>query len=349
MKRCIAPPAPEQLGNRPEMRAVYAGELTALADKDERIVVLDADLMRANGTTAFKQKHPERAIDVGVAEANMVGVAAGLSTVGLIPFPATFSCFAARRTFDQFFISVAYAHQNVKLTGSEPGVSAAFNGGTHMAFEDTGLMRTVPGMVICEPSDAVSLRVLLSQLAYHYGPSYLRLHRKAVPDIYHAHEPFELGKGKVITEGNDLTIIATGAVMVPEALQAAQILEAEGVHCTVIDMHTVKPIDAELIVRYAERTGAVLTAENHQISNGLGSAVAEVLGEHYPVPMVRVGIRDEFGEVGTQEYLQKRFGLTADALAEQARTLLARKATRRGTAAHSVYNRRSQAVYRTVK
>ncbi len=314
--------------NPPEMREVYARELSRMAEEDERIVVLDADLMRANGTATFRERFPERHIDVGVAEANMIGVAAGLSTLGLIPFPGTFTCFAARRAFDQFFISANYARQNVKLTGTDPGVAAAYNGGTHMSFEDIGLMRTIPRIVICEPSDPVSLAALLPQIAYRRGSSYLRLHRKPIAPLYAQSEDFEIGKGKVISEGNDLTIIGTGAIMVAEAIRAAELLAGYGVSTRVIDMHTIKPIDEQLVIDAARRTGAILTAENHQASTGLGSAVAEVLTEHFPVLQTRVGVQEEFGEVGTQEYLQKRFGLTADNIVERAHQLLARKAAR---------------------
>jgi transketolase len=307
-----------------EMRVAYGDELIRLADEDDRIVVLDADLMRANGTVPFREKYPERTFDVGVAEANMVGIAAGLSTTGLIPFPATFTCFAARRTFDQFFISANYAKRNVKLTGSDPGVAAAFNGGTHMSFEDIGLMRTIPGLTICEPSDPASLRALLPQIAYRYGCSYLRLHRKPIETIYDDSEEFELGRGKVVIDGDDVTIIAAGAILVHQAIGAAEILEKHGISAAVIDMHTIKPIDEDLILEYARKTGAIVTCENHQVRNGLGSAVAEVLVENEPTPMRRVGILDEFGEVGTQHYLQERFGLTADNIAEKATDLLTR-------------------------
>jgi len=308
-----------------EMRGVYGEMLSKMASEDPRIVVLDADLMRANGTFNYREQFPGRWIDVGVAEANMVGIAAGLSATGMIPFPATFTCFAARRTFDQFFISANYAKQNVKLTGTDPGVAAAFNGGTHMSFEDIGLMRTIPQIVICEPSDPMSVEKLLPQIAYRYGSSYFRLHRKPIVPIYDESEELELGKGKVIAEGDDLTIIAAGAIMVAEAIKAAEALESRGIHATVVDMHTIKPIDEELVVRLAKKTGAILTCENHQVRNGLGSAVAEVLTDNYPVPQRRIGIQDEFGEVGTQEYLQKRFGLTAEEIANQATALLTRK------------------------
>ena len=319
--------------NTPEMRAIYSEELIRLAEEDSRIVVLDADLMRANGTVSFKKAFPERSFDVGVAEANMIGVAAGLSATGFIPFPATFTCFAARRTFDQFFISANYAKQNVKLTGSDPGVAAAYNGGTHMSFEDIGMMRTIPKIVICEPSDPTSLRALLPQIAQRNGSSYLRLHRKVISPLYAPGEQFELGRGKVILDGDDLAIVATGAIMVAESIKAAEILAAEGVSAAVIDMHTIKPIDTSLLVRYAQKTGAILTAENHQVCGGLGSAVAEVLSEEFPVPQRRVGVQDEFGEVGTQEYLQERFGLTAENIATQSEKLLKAKNYGRATAA----------------
>jgi transketolase len=308
-----------------EMRGVYGEMLSKMASEDPRIVVLDADLMRANGTFNYREQFPGRWIDVGVAEANMVGISAGLSATGMIPFPATFTCFAARRTFDQFFISANYAKQNVKLTGTDPGVAAAFNGGTHMSFEDIGLMRTIPQIVICEPSDPMSVRKLLPQIAYRQGSSYFRLHRKPIVPIYDESEELELGKGKVIAEGDDVSIIAAGAIMVAEAIKAAEALESRGILATVVDMHTIKPIDEELVVRLARKTGAILTAENHQVRNGLGSAVAEVLTDNYPVPQRRVGIQDEFGEVGTQEYLQKRFGLTAENLVSETEKLLSRK------------------------
>lgn len=324
MTRTLTAPAPVAQEAR-EMRAVYGESLVELARSDDRIVVLDADLMRANGTVVFKNEFPERAIDVGVAEANMVSVAAGLSTTGLIPFPATFTCFASRRVFDQFFISANYARQNVKLTGSDPGIAALLNGGTHMSFEDIGLMRTIPEITIYEPCDPVSLKALLRQAAYKPGCCYLRLHRKPIAPIYGEDEQFELGKGKILVEGDDVAIFAIGAILVPEALRAARLLEADGVKATVVDMHTVKPIDEELILELADRCGAIVTAENHQVRNGLGSAVAEVLVENLPVPMTRVGVQDLFGEVGELPYLKDRFGLNAEVIADKAMTVIKRK------------------------
>ncbi|MDR1667539.1 MAG: transketolase family protein [Bacteroidales bacterium] len=311
--------------NQLEMRAIYAQTLMELAAQDSRIVLLEADLMKASGTTVFRDRFPERTFNVGVAEANMVGVAAGLSAGGKIPFANTFGCFASRRTYDQFFISANYARLNVKLVGTDPGVSAAYNGGTHMPFEDAGIMRNIPKLVVFEPCDPVSLKALVIQSARHQGCTYMRLHRKAIETIYPENETFELGKGKVLNDGNDVTLIAVGAIAVAEALKAAEILIKDGISAAVIDMHTIKPIDTELVLQYAKKTGAILTCENHQVINGLGSAVAETLSEDYPTLMKRLGVDDEFGEVGTQEYLQERFGMTAKNYAACARELLKKK------------------------
>lgn len=302
-----------------EMRAVYAHTLIELAEKDERIVVLEADLMKASGTTVFKTKFPDRTFNMGVAEANMVGVAAGLSAGGKIPFAATFACFAARRTFDQFFISGNYARLNVKLVGTDPGIAAEYNGGTHMPFEDAGIMRNIPKLVVFEPSDPVSLKKLMVKSAYHNGCTYMRLHRKPVTAIYSEEEEFELGKGKVLKDGTDLTLIASGAIMVAEALKASEKLKEEGISAAVIDMHTIKPIDTELILYYARKTGKIITCENHQRINGLGSAVAETLVENYPVSLKRIGINDEFGEVGKIDYLMERYQLTANHIVSAAK------------------------------
>ncbi len=319
-----------------EMRAVYTQTLMQLAEKDKNIVLLEADLMRASGTKTFKQTFPERTFNVGVAEANMVGVAAGLSATGKIPFANTFACFAARRTFDQFFISANYAGLNVKLVGTDPGVTAAYNGGTHMPFEDLGLMRNIPQLVVFEPCDPVSLQKLVVQSAYHKGCTYMRLHRKLAAVLYDEDAEITLGKGYVLQDGDDVTLIATGVVMVPEALQAAELLAQDGVSAAVIDMHTVKPLDAALVLQYAEKTGAIVTCENHQIYNGLGSAVAEVLSENRPTWMKRVGVNDAFGEVGTLEYLQERFGLTAENIYQQATALLEAKTAKLLVAARNL-------------
>ena len=308
-----------------DMRQVYTDTLIKMAEKDKNIVVMEADLMAATGTNPFRVKFPERMINVGVAEANMVGIAAGLAAGGKIPFAATFGCFAARRTFDQFFIAANYAKQNVNLVGTDPGVSAAFNGGTHMPFEDTGMMRCIPDLVIYEPSDTTSLSQLMEQAAYHKGPTYMRLQRKGKNTIYNESVKFELGKGHVVSEGKDLTIIATGYVMVPEAIEAAKTLEAEGISVKVIDMHTVKPLDRDLVLECAKTTGAIVVCENAQKAGGLFAAVSELLAEELPTPVQAVAVEDKFGQVGTLDFLKVEYGLTAENIVAKARKVLARK------------------------
>ncbi|MFA7127561.1 MAG: transketolase family protein [Sphaerochaeta sp.] len=305
-----------------EMRAVYCDTLIDLAKTNEKIMVVEADLMRASGTMKFKDIFPERAIDVGVAEANMVGVSAGLSAGGKIPFAATFGCFASRRVFDQFFISANYAKLNVKLVGTDPGISAAFNGGTHMPFEDIGMMKLIPNLTILEPSDPISLEALLRACAEHEGCTYMRLHRKAIAPLYKEDEKFALGKGNVLRDGNDVTLIALGAILVPEALKASEMLQKEGISAAVIDMHTVKPLDEELVLAYAKKTRGIVTAENHQVSGGLGASIASFLSKEHPTRMAMVGINDEFGQVGTQTWLQNYYKLTAEEIALQAKSLL---------------------------
>ena len=300
-----------------EMRAVFAETLIELASKDKNIVLLEADLAKSSGTLSFKKQFPDRFFDVGVAEANMVGISAGLSVTGKIPIASTFACFASRRAYDQFFISCNYAKLNVKLVGSDPGVTAAFNGGTHMPFEDIALMRVIPDLIVFEPCDTVSLKKLLLQSINHKGCTYMRLHRKSTPVIYNENQDFELGKGVVLKEGKDVTIVTCGAICVNEALKAAQSLEKEGITPTIIDMHTIKPIDKQLLVKFAKKSKLIVTFENHQIINGLGSAVTEVLCYEYPIKVVRVGVEDMFGEVGTVDYLKKRFGICAENLAEK--------------------------------
>lgn len=313
----------------PEMRAVYAQTLIELGAANPDILVVEADLMKATGTGAFAKAHPGRAINVGVAEATLVGVSAGLSAEGKIPFAATFACFASRRAYDQFFLSANYARLNVKLVGTDPGVTAAFNGGTHMPFEDLALMRVVPGLRVVEPSDPVSLAAFVRLAAAERGCVYLRLQRKAAPPLYPAAEVFEFGRAKLLRDGRaggrpeDAVIVALGALMVGEALGAAELLAKEGVSASVIDALSLKPLDGALILEAARRSGRLVTAENHQIAGGLGSAVAEAVAEAgLALRFARVGIRDEFGEVGTQDWLQARFGLRAADIAAAVKTLL---------------------------
>lgn len=312
-----------ELRNR-QLRDIYVDLLMHYAEIHPELVIVEADLMKALKTTLFAEKYPERTVNVGVQEANMIGVAAGLANMGKLPFTHTFTPFATRRVFDQVTLSVAYAGLNVKMCGSDPGVMAQLNGGTHMSLEDVGLMRNLPGMTVVEPVDGVQLAALFPQIIDHKGPVYIRLLRQEFDPIFADDQTFTLGKATKIVDGNDVSIFATG-IMVKEALDAANILKEEGIHASVINIHTIKPIDVEAIINDVKKTNAVVVAENHNIINGLGSAVSEVLGEHYPAPMERVGVKDHFGEVGKKDFLMEKFGLKAKNIVEAARRVLARK------------------------
>ena len=307
------------------MRDIYCATLIDMAEKDPRVVAIDADLMVAMGMVPFSKQFPERMFNCGVQEANMMGIAAGLSATGKIPFAHTFGPFATRRSFDQIFISAAYAKLNVRIVGSDPGITAAFNGGTHMSFEDMGLMRSIPDAVIMEPTDGVMLENLLRQVKDLYGICYIRLLRREPMRIYEEGSEFEIGKGITLRDGSDLTIITSG-ILVSESLDAAEMLEKEGISARVVNIFTWKPVDKDLIAECAEQTGAIVVAENHSIFNGLGSAVAEVLAETVPAPIERIGSRDKFGEVGTVDYLIKAFEMTAQDIAAKAKKVLKRKA-----------------------
>ena len=298
-----------ELRNR-QLRDIYVDLLMQAAEQYPNLVIVEADLMKALKTTLFQEKYPHRAINVGVAEANMIGVAAGLANMGKLPFTHTFTPFATRRVFDQVTLSVAYSKLNVKMVGSDPGIMAQLNGGTHMSLEDVGLMRALPGMTIVEPVDGVQLAGLFPQIIEHKGPVYIRLLRQEFDSIFEDHQPFTLGKGVKLCDGLDVSIFATG-IMVKEALDAQKLLQAEGIRASVINIHTIKPIDQDIIIQEAKRTKAVVVCENHNIINGLGSAISEVLGEHYPTPIKRVGIKDHFGEVGKKDFLMEKFGLKA--------------------------------------
>ena len=306
------------------MRDAFCAKMIDLAKADDRIVYLDADLMGAMGMKPFKKELPERTVDCGIQEANMIGVAAGLAQRGKIPFAHTFGIFATRRACDQIFLSCAYAGTNVKIIGSDPGVTAALNGGTHMPFEDLGIMRSMPGVTILEPTDVAMLNDLVPKIAAINGVVYTRLVRKGCEDVYEEGSTFEIGKANVLREGKDVTIIAMG-YCVGQALIAAKELAAEGIEATVIDMFTLKPLDKDAVIKAAKATGAVVTAENHYINNGLGSAVAEVLCENCPTPLVRLGSQDKFGEVGSRDFLADKFGMNAKAIVAGAKQAIAKK------------------------
>jgi transketolase len=306
-----------------DMRQVYNDALVELAADNQNICILEADLMGASGTKGFKTAYPDRTVNVGVAEANMVGIASGLSATGKIPFAATFGCFASRRVYDQFYLSANYAQLNVKLVGTDPGVTAQFNGGTHMPFEDAGLMRNVPKLIIVEPSDEVSLRKLLPIIAEYPKSVYIRLHRKGGWRYYEESENFELGKGKLVRKGKDITLVSLGLVMLQQTLEAADLLAADGIEAEVIDALSLKPLDRELIASSLKKTGLALTCENHNIYNGLGSAVAEVIAEEaIPCRLSRIGSQDEFGQVGLLDGLLEAYGMTAKHIADAASKLI---------------------------
>ncbi|WP_446897654.1 transketolase family protein [Clostridium sp. LBM24168] len=307
-----------------EMRNAFCNKLIELAAKNEKIVVMDADLMGAMGTKPFQKRFPERTIDCGIQEANMYGVAAGLSIVGKIPFAHTFGSFASRRAYDQIFISGAYANANVKVIGSDPGITAQINGGTHMPFEDMGLMRLIPTMTVVEPTDIIQLQQVIEQMADTYGMYYMRLVRKSCTKIFEESSKFEIGKASFIREGKDATIICSG-FCVAESMKAAVKLNKEGISVRILNMFTWKPLDEEAIIKAAEDTGAIITAENHNIINGLGAAVSEVVVRNKIVPIEMIGVNDEFGQVGFIDYLSERYQLTANYIVEAVKRAVARK------------------------
>jgi len=307
-----------------EIRKVFCETLIELANENKDIILMDADLMGAMGTKPFMAAHPDQTINCGIMEANMIGVAAGLSATGKIPFTHTFGPFATRRACDQIFMSGVYAKNNIKIIGSDPGITAQINGGTHMPFEDMGIMRGMPEMTVIEPTDAAMTAWAVKTLAKTYGVQYMRLVRKQCVKVYDEGTEFELGKAVRLRDGKDVTIIASG-FCVAEAIKAADELEAQGISARVLDMFCWKPIDAEAICKAAAETGAIVTAENHNVINGLGSAVAEVLVKNQPVPMEMIGVQDQFGEVGPLDYLADRFQLTAPYIVEAAKKAVARK------------------------
>lgn len=293
-------------------RESYGEALAELGDKYENLYVLDADLAAATKTGIFKKKFPERFFDCGIAEANMMGVAAGLATTGKIPFASTFAMFASGRAYEIVRNSIGYPHLNVKIGATHAGISVGEDGATHQCNEDIALMRTIPGMTIINPADDVEARAAVEAAILHDGPVYMRFGRLAAP-IFNDKETykFELGKGIKLKDGNDITIIATG-LMVSEALEAAKILENDGINARVINIHTIKPIDKDIIIEAAKETGSIVTVEEHSVIGGLGSAVCDVLAENYPAKVTKIGVNDEYGYSGPAVELLKKFGLCAD-------------------------------------
>lgn len=307
-----------------ELRQIYCDKLLEMAAKDKNIVVFEADLMSCHATKKFKETYSDRFFDVGVAEANMIGIASGMATYGKIPFCASFGPFATRRCYDQIFISVAYAKQNVKIVGTDPGISAEMNGGTHMPFEDMGIMRSIPDMVCVEITDNAMMEELMEQIAYYKGPVYMRMFRKKTEKVYEKGTKFDLFKANIIKKGNDCTIIASG-IMVSKAIAASELLEKEGINVGVINTATWKPIDKEAVINAVKESGCLVVAENHNVHNGLGSAVSEVTAEYLPTPIEFVGVKDKFGEVGKMDYLATIFNLRTEDIINAVKKVMARK------------------------
>lgn len=305
-------------------REAYGEMLAELGETYPELVVLDADLAAATKTGVFKKKFPERHIDCGIAEGNMMGVAAGLSLVGKIPVASTFAMFAAGRAFEQVRNSIGYPHLNVKIGATHAGITVGEDGASHQCNEDIALMRTIPGMVILNPADAVEAKACVKAAVEYEGPVYMRFGRAAVPVINDRPDyQFEMGKGVLLREGTDVTIVATG-IMVNSALEAAEKLAAEGISAEVINIHTIKPLDTEIIVKSAKKTGKVVTAEEHSVVGGLGGAVCEALSELCPTPVCRIGINDVFGESGSAAALLVKYGLDGEGVYSRVKEFVTR-------------------------
>jgi transketolase len=299
---------------------------TALAEigSDENIVVLDADLSKSTRTDLFQKKYPERHINMGIAESNMMAVAAGIASCGKTVFASTFAIFASGRAFDQVRNSICYPNLNVKIGATHAGLTVGEDGASHQAIEDLALMRSIPNMTVISPADAVSTKALVKAAAKMDGPVYLRLGRLDVPVIYPEDAQFEIGKGVMVRDGSDVTIIATG-IMLDQALTASEVLKEQGISARVVDIHTIKPIDTEIIIKAAKETGAIVSCEEHNVMGGMGSAVAEVVVRHCPVPMAMIGVDDEFGKSGKPAELLKKYNLTPERIVEETKALVSKK------------------------
>ena len=305
-------------------RDAYGKALVELGEKNPNVLVLDADLAAATKTGAFKKAFPERFFDTGIAESNMMGVAAGLATTGYTVFASSFAMFSAGRAFEQVRNTIAYPHLNVKIGATHAGISVGEDGASHQCCEDIALMRSIPGMVILNPADDIEARAAVLAAAEHDGPVYMRFGRLAVPRIFDEDYKFEIGKAVTLKEGSDVTIIATG-LMVNEAIEAAKVLEAEGVSVELINMHTIKPLDKEAVIKAAKKTGCIVTAEEHNVIGGLGDAVCDAVCEEYPVPVVKLGVEDTFGKSGPAVELLHIFGLDADNIVKKAKLAISKK------------------------
>jgi transketolase len=309
-------------------RIAYGEALAKLGEENDRVVVIDADISKITGTHFFAQKFPERFFNVGIAEQNEMGIAAGMASTGKIVFASTYAVFASMRACEQVRTFIAHTHANVKIAASHGGLTGTTDGVTHQGTEDLGIMRTIPGMTIIMPADAVATKKAVKQLVQHKGPAYLRLTKIPVPVIYDEKTEFQIARAVELRDGHDVTIIAIGD-MVVRALEASDLLREKGIGARVLDMHTLKPVDTEAIIKAARQTAAIVTVEDHNILNGLGSAVAEVIVENLLVPMERIGLRDTFGESGGYEELLEKYGLSTRHIVEAAQKAIGRKTNNR--------------------
>lgn len=312
------------MADKTATRESYGKALVELAEKYDNLVVLDADLAAATKTGMFKKAYPDRFFDCGIAENNMMGVASGLALSGKIPFASSFAMFAAGRSFEQVRNSIGYPHVNVKIGATHGGITVGEDGATHQCCEDFSLMRVIPGVVVMCPADDIEARQAVEAAINYVGPVYIRFGRMAVPNVHPEDYKFEIGKGSVLKEGTDITVIANG-VEVSEALEAADMLEKDGISAEVINMATIKPLDTDLVLKAAKKTGVIVTAEEHSVIGGLGSAVSEFLSETYPVPVLKVGVKDTFGRSGPAKELLSLFELDAKAIYEKAKIALTLK------------------------
>ncbi len=304
-----------------EMRKVFAAEIDNIMENNSNVVLINADLARPNGVNKLEEKYKDRCFNVGIAEQNMACVAAGMSSYGFIPFIMTFTPFATRRICDQIAISIAYAKQNVKIVGTDPGISAEYNGGTHMSVEDIGVLRSIPDLVIFEPVDNTQLKLALPKIVEYDGAVYIRMFRKELPDVFDENYKFDLFKADILKEGKDVTIICSG-LMVQEVMEANKTLLENGVDAEIINVHTIKPLDEETILKSAKKTGKVIVAENHNIIGGLRSAVCECLSEKYPVKVVPIGIKDRFGQVGKMPFLKKEYNMDVESIVKAVNSVI---------------------------
>ena len=304
-----------------EMRKVLCDTITELMSKNDNIVFMDADLAEANGTMPLRKMFPERAFDTGISEQNMASMAAGMSAYGMNPYICTFTAFSTRRICDQIAISMSYAKQNIKIIGTDAGIASELNGGTHMSFEDIGVLRSIPGVTIIDVCDEVELRKVLIETVNYEGVVYIRMPRKQVPKVYEEDNNFELLRGNVLREGKDVTIFTTG-IMTSKALEAYELLKKEGISAEVIALHTIKPIDKDLVIKSLKKTKRAVTCENHNVIGGLYSSICEISCSEVPYVIKAIGVNDHFGEVGSMKFLSKKYGMDSEDIVKKCKEVI---------------------------